>query len=328
MKQIYTLLALIVLSSAAFAGRPVITLIDEQGSWKKANDWSLNRVPQDGDSVVIPKGYEVIMDRDMDLSDIKIYVAGTLEMKNVLALDKTSEVIVASTGIINRFGARPGNEVITIGGVKKYDEKSNNIIGFAVASKNTSVSPAGFSAALILPVKFSSFYANRSGQNILLSWTTEIESDNSHFNIQRSVDGINWSGIAIMMGNGNTSTTKSYSYTDKNVQGAVIYYRLHQVDANGNATYSSVRVVRSNEENNSTTVYASSKQTIAVDFNKQISNNMVIRVFNGGGQIVAEQKIQSSSYKISVPVANAAAGIYVVQIADNNGFSETKRVML
>lgn len=329
MKQIYTLIALLILSTTSFAQRPVNKMTDWWGNWSNPNHWSLSRIPQSGDSIVVPQYYGVVMNIPTTLNNIRLTVAGTLEIKDQLALDKTSEIKIVTGGVIRRFGSRPTVEVITINGVKKFDEKSNQIPGYAVANINTVASPFGFSStAIVLPVKFSSFFATKNGQNVNLNWSTEIESDNSHFNVEKSVDGSNWKSIAMVMGNGNSSTTKSYSYTDKNVQPSVVYYRLSQVDVNGNATYTSVKVIRSNEESNSTTVYATSKQSIAVDFNKQISNNMVIRVFNTGGQIVAELKIQSSSYRVNVPVANAATGIYVVQVSDNNGFAESKRVML
>lgn len=330
MKQIYTLIAVLILSSTAFAQRPVNKMTDWWGSWKNANHWSLRRVPVSGDSIVVPQGYGVVMDGATSLNNVRITVAGVLEMKNTLTLDKNSEVKVMSGGTIRRFNQFQTIEAIIIDGVRKYDQNSNyNIIGFTVANKNTPASPLGFSSgAITLPIKFGSFFATKNGQNVNLSWTTEIEADNSHFNVEKSVDGNSWSNIAIVMGSGNSSTVKSYSYTDKNANASVLYYRLRQVDVNGTATYSSVKVIRSSEESNNTSVYATSKQSIAVDFNKQISNNMVIRVFNSGGQIVAEQKIQSSSYRVNVPVVNAASGIYVVQVSDNNGFAESKRVML
>lgn len=180
---------------------------------------------------------------------------------------------------------------------------------------------------LSLPVKFTGFYAVKSGENIQLSWSTAIDINNSHFSVERSFDGTDWTDIAIIMDNNISNTDKSYGYTDKKISNAVVYYRLRQVDMNGNKEFSSVRVIGGNQEN-TTTVYASTKQTITVDFNAEIKNNFVIKVFTSSGQKIAEQVFQSSSYKVSLKLNNATTGLYIVQITDNKAFSETKRVKL
>lgn len=331
MKKIYTLIALVIISLSGFAqARPVNTMTDWWGSWANKNHWSLNRLPADGDRIVIPAGKGVVMDKDINLKNVIIDVIGMLEIKNEMALDKASEITVETTGTIRRFGARPSNEVILINGVKKYDQNSSyNITGFKIANVNTTISPNGFSStALTLPVRLTGFYATRSNENIQLSWSTDIEVNNSHFNVERSFDGTSWSNIAIVMGNNNSTTNKSYSYTDKKVSGAVVYYRLRQVDMNGSEEVSSVRVVRGSQENNATTVYASAKQTISINFNSEIKNSFVVRVFTAAGQKIAEQTFASSSYKVSLNLNNATTGMYIVQISDNKEFSETKRVIL
>jgi len=331
MKNIYTLIALVIFSLSAYADkRPVNTMTDWWGNWSNKDHWSLKRVPKDGDNIVVPKGYGVVMDKDSDLKNVIIDVFGILEIKSKLSLDKASEVIVETPGTIRRFGASPKTELIVINGINKYDQNSNyNITGYVIANINTKISPNGFSStALMLPVRLTGFYATRSGANVQLSWSTDIEVNNSHFNLERSVDGSNWSNIAIVMGNNNSTTNKSYNYTDKNISSAVVYYRLRQVDMNGAEELSSVRVVRGAQENNATTVYASSKQTISVNFNTEIKNSFVVKVFTANGQKIAEQNFQSSSYKVSVNLNNATTGMYIVQISDNKEFSETKRVIL
>jgi hypothetical protein len=72
---------------------------------------------------------------------------------------------------------------------------------------------------------------------IRVSWATASEQDNKGFEVMRSVDGVNFTNIGWVDGNGTTTDQHNYLYNDKTVQPNVVYYyRLNQVDVDGRGT--------------------------------------------------------------------------------------------
>jgi hypothetical protein len=88
-----------------------------------------------------------------------------------------------------------------------------------------------------LPIKLVSLTAQSiDNKYIALQWITAEEIDNKGFEVQRSIDGVDFSPIGWIdaQGTGNTTTGYSYHYEDASVEaGITYYYRLHQVDKDG-----------------------------------------------------------------------------------------------
>ena len=91
---------------------------------------------------------------------------------------------------------------------------------------------------IALPVELLNFQAQTQGKNALLTWQTTSEKDNTGFKIERSVDAQKFENIGFVVGNGTTSEKQSYSFTDETPLSMGGYYRLCQVDNNGNKAYS------------------------------------------------------------------------------------------
>ena len=96
----------------------------------------------------------------------------------------------------------------------------------------------------VLPVTLTRFAATASGPDIRLEWATATEKNNAYFAIERSVDGVHFAILDQIAGHGTISQPQEYSYLDRQaVSGRALYYRLRQVDTNGEAEYSPVRTV-------------------------------------------------------------------------------------
>ncbi len=85
-----------------------------------------------------------------------------------------------------------------------------------------------------LPISLVSFYGyNDKDLGNILIWNTESENSNDYFNIESSTDGVNFRFIAQIEGSGNSTEANNYSYTIKDFNKTVNYYRINQVDFNG-----------------------------------------------------------------------------------------------
>lgn len=96
-----------------------------------------------------------------------------------------------------------------------------------------------------LPVEYLYFKSNFLPQHraVQLIWATAKEWENSHFEIQRSVNGVrNWEKIGEMKGAGWSEMPVEYLFKDEMLPltGGNVFYRLKQVDFNGDFAYSEV----------------------------------------------------------------------------------------
>jgi hypothetical protein len=91
-----------------------------------------------------------------------------------------------------------------------------------------------------VPVELKGFTANISGKKVNLDWSTSTETNNMKFEVQRKYDEIDWSTIGSVKGNGTTTQTHSYSFSDdlNSISSSKIFYRLKQIDFNGSFTFS------------------------------------------------------------------------------------------
>jgi hypothetical protein len=89
----------------------------------------------------------------------------------------------------------------------------------------------------LLPVELIAFHAYCEGHAQKLAWTTASEQNSSHFTVQRSSDGTDWTDIGRVEAAGNSQQLVEYGFTDRApLLAQVAYYRIQQVDLNGNAT--------------------------------------------------------------------------------------------
>ncbi len=85
-----------------------------------------------------------------------------------------------------------------------------------------------------LPIKLISFTGKLNGNRVKLDFVTESEENNDRFEIERSLDGKIFKNLTTIKGNGTTNATHNYSAIDYSPISGINYYRLKQVDNNGN----------------------------------------------------------------------------------------------
>jgi len=92
-----------------------------------------------------------------------------------------------------------------------------------------------------LPIEMlTPLQAHIKNKSVILEWQTATETNNSGFEIQRSRSGIEWGKIAWQEGQGNSSVPFTYTYADMSPLNGTSYYRLRQVDFDGNFSYSNI----------------------------------------------------------------------------------------
>ncbi len=331
MKKFYSTLVLLAITVMSFSQTYKTYTAKRTGLWSDNGNWNVtprvDGVPKN--KYVVPNAYTMIVDNAIDdgaLGDVEVVVSGGLLFlsNTTLALTSNSSLQLNS-GLI--LGLLSGQQ-ITIGGVVKYQgNKDGWKIGSLIADNTTGTSPAGFKAFSSLPVNFTSFYVSKSGENIQLTWSTDKEINNSHFDVERSFDGLDWQKVAVVDGAGTSSNVNNYIYHDKNFANSVVYYRLRQVDIDGGFVYSSIKTIRMNEAVSAVRIYGSNKNVV-IDLNTSMKNNLVVSVVNTNGQVISKQTITNPSYRININVHTAPTGTYIVHVTDNKGWTEVRKVIL
>lgn len=98
--------------------------------------------------------------------------------------------------------------------------------------------------AASLPVTLADLTATTNEGAVQLDWSTASETNNSYFEVQRSIDpAAGFQKIGTVTGNETTTSTSTYEFTDENPGEGMVYYRLLQVDADGTSAFSPIVVV-------------------------------------------------------------------------------------
>lgn len=92
------------------------------------------------------------------------------------------------------------------------------------------------------------FIATHHKNAVTLNWTTTFDNNKDRFEIERSTDGVFFKHSGTIKAKGSLETPHVYAFADdagrKMTATTDLYYRLKQIDLNGNATFSNVLVVR------------------------------------------------------------------------------------
>jgi hypothetical protein len=91
-----------------------------------------------------------------------------------------------------------------------------------------------------LPILLSSFTSVIKGHDVDLKWSTDKETNNSGFDVERaevSSKNLEYRKIGYVKGNGTTNSPVNYTFEDNKLNSGKYNYRLKQIDYNGNFEY-------------------------------------------------------------------------------------------
>lgn len=184
----------------------------------------------------------------------------------------------------------------------------------------------------VLPVKLISFSAALNTNNrVQLSWATAEEINASHFVIEKSNDGQNFSDAGIVFAFGNSTFRNNYSYFDNlgTIKSGIVYYRLRSVDIDGKNQYSETRLIRlGNKDENKITFLsfpnpADNELNLTIPLHWQ-KKKVSYELFKMNGQIASRKETSYSSQTESINIKNLAPGLYIIRISCNGETAQQK----
>ncbi|MFT4062741.1 MAG: T9SS type A sorting domain-containing protein [Edaphocola sp.] len=210
---------------------------------------------------------------------------------------------------------------ITISESGKIYFNNGNLV-YSTDGTNTTTIPLStirkltFESSTPLAVSLLSFTAKKQNSEALLEWATASERNNKYFAIERSADTREWATIGTVESkaeNGNSSSLLSYDFTDENPLNGRNYYRLKQVDNDGQYKFSTIQSVFF-ETANSVKIYPNPTATaIAIE---TTLDNAAVSVFDMEGRKILSQTMSGTNPTLDI--STLPTGNYVLKV-DNNG---------
>jgi len=183
-----------------------------------------------------------------------------------------------------------------------------------------------------LPVSMTSFTGKRTNEGSLLKWNTSNEMNNSHFVVERSKDLKGFAAISSRIIskaiNGNSQTNLAYSYIDALPFMGHNYYRLQQVDIDGQISHSDVVDVFYGEENMIRMYPNPVSSELTIEINAANLSTVYTKIIDVSGRVVKviEMTLQVGDNINTVDMNDLADGIYLVSITGNKGLNYTQTI--
>jgi len=171
------------------------------------------------------------------------------------------------------------------------------------------LSPSSLSTLEPVPVEFISLTGSISDGQVVLQWQTASELNNSHFVVEKSPNGKDFSAIGTVKGSGTTNTIQSYSFIDENIRIENIY-RLKQIDYDGKFDYSTTIVVEDVRERN---VVRQSADRIFVELPSK--KGYTLQVTDLSGKIIQQNEVTEN---VTIDKHQLGSGIFTVSLLSSS----------
>ncbi len=168
-----------------------------------------------------------------------------------------------------------------------------------------------------LPINLLSFNGHFAVNKNVLQWATTSEVNNSHFDVEKSTDGINFQKIVTIQGAGNSSGQRNYSYEDNLPSSNINYYRLKQFDADGNFKFSNIITI-SNSKGCGIKVFPNpTSDLIVVQIDDILKHDIQVSMSNLQGQVVLKKDFYQGTTICFLETTTIYDGTYVLTVNDN-----------
>jgi Secretion system C-terminal sorting domain len=239
----------------------------------------------------------------------------------------TADVVMKdwSNNRVDNTGAPTWGESIAMGAAPAGIEDPAALFYATAGSTNTATNGGTVSSVSTLsmlftslPLNFLSFDAIRSDETVLLKWKTADEVNVKQFQVQRSLNGNDWSTLGVV-GALNTTGPNDYSYTDANPMTGNNQYRIAEQDLDGKLMYTGIRIVPFNNGGDLTaTLYPVPARTVlTVITHSPVADQVVLRISDMQGKVVRIQEVQLSKGDMTlapIDLRTLAAGTYTIEI--------------
>ena len=173
----------------------------------------------------------------------------------------------------------------------------------------------------ILPIELLFFNAQPDGENVKCKWETSSETNNEYFEVERSLNGKEYISIGKVRGFGLGTSTESrtYSLVDDDLCNDIRYYRLKQVDIDGNYSYSEVVAIDCSSDKKRINIYPNPAESmIYCTFYENKNYSLTFQCRDILGKVIKEEihEVAKGYNTVQYDVSNLAKGIYFLRLKE------------
>jgi len=190
--------------------------------------------------------------------------------------------------------------------MRTYDGNSNG---------SWTASPVSFTTTNVLPVVLNDFTAKKEHNYAVLKWTTLSENNNRAFIISHATDGKDFKVLAEIQGKGSGSSVNTYQYEHLSPFAGTNYYKLVQVDFNGDSKELGIKVVDFKLNDNISLYPNPVVEKAIVSFNEGYQS---IELINGGGKVLQRINIANTDTSKEISLANYPPAVYFIKLSGVN----------
>ncbi len=170
---------------------------------------------------------------------------------------------------------------------------------------------------ITLPVALESFTVEATADGALLKWVSSTEINTAYYEVERSNDGINFTGIGILPAAGTGNGAQAYSFRD-NPQGTdKVFYRIKMVDNDARHSYSVIRYINNVKQASVLAAYpnpAREQISIVLPESWRDGHSRILFI-NSNGQVVLEKTVTNLQNTFQVDML--PAGVYLIKATSN-----------
>lgn len=205
---------------------------------------------------------------------------------------------------------------------------SNSVSGFspfALASVDINSNP--------LPVLFADVRAYRVQAAVQVEWSNLTERDIVKYEVERSLNGVDFSIINLQEPKSNRDDKASYTYLDQQPGSGVNYYRIRVQEIDGKVVYSKVlRVEMSPTKAGGFSLYPNpvTGKQFTVSLNGLSQGKYSLELLNTSGQRVYQVAINNVGAGVTEMVvlpASLQSGVYVTLLTGED-YRESRRIVV
>jgi hypothetical protein len=167
----------------------------------------------------------------------------------------------------------------------------------------------------LLPVDFTDVSAKPTQDFVAINWTVANEINVATYQIERSLNAIDFKKI----GSRNANNNLSYTYNDYDLQNAeMVYYRIKSVDVNGSTKQSKIVAVKLHNKSGVLVYPNPTNNVLNVRLLNAFTNNSSFQVIDITGKVLLQTNVKVGQSTLELNVANLASGKYFLKIVSNN----------
>jgi hypothetical protein len=192
----------------------------------------------------------------------------------------------------------------------------------------TSFSPftiASADASNPLPVKLVKFSVRKENETALLQWSTTEEINSDRFEIENSLDALNWQKIGETKASGESTVLSDYQFVDKMPFAGLNYYRLKMIDKDETFSYSRIESIKLKSAAKTVMYPNPVSDRMFIETAKGLSITKVKLTNNHGTDVLA---INAPGVNSGIDLSKLPAGVYFVNITLSDSRIETHKVFV